>query len=97
MASILSDSQTEAYEKDGYVFARGLFTSEETECLGQTAHNDQAIDQAATKMDDGQGNAVRLSLWNHPGDGIYGMFPRCRRMVDSVEALLGEEVTTTRR
>ncbi|MFT5407677.1 MAG: ectoine hydroxylase [Verrucomicrobiales bacterium] len=92
MASILSDSQTEAYEKDGYVFARGLFTSEETECLGQTAHNDQAIDQAATKMDDGQGNAVRLSLWNHPGDGIYGMFPRCRRMVDSVEALLGEEV-----
>ena len=92
MASVLTPDQIEAYHEDGYVFARGLFTAEEIECLGQTAHNDQAIDAAATEMDDGEGNPVRLSLWNHPGDGIYGMFPRCRRVVDAVEALLGEEV-----
>ena len=24
---------------------------------------------------------MRLSLWNHPGDGIYGMFARCERIV----------------
>ena len=35
---------------------------------------------------------VRLSLWNHPGDGIYGMFARCERMVRLCEALLGGEV-----
>jgi ectoine hydroxylase-related dioxygenase (phytanoyl-CoA dioxygenase family) len=35
---------------------------------------------------------VRLSLWNHPGDGIYGMFARCERMVRSCENLLGGEV-----
>ncbi len=35
---------------------------------------------------------VRLSLWNHPGDGIYGMFARCERMVRSCEKLLGGEV-----
>jgi ectoine hydroxylase-related dioxygenase (phytanoyl-CoA dioxygenase family) len=35
---------------------------------------------------------VRLSLWNHPGDGIYGMFARCQRMVKSCEQLLGGEV-----
>ena len=92
MASVLSADQIEAYHRDGYVFARGLFTQEEIDCLGQTARADQAIDQAATEMDDGEGNPVRLSLWNHPGDGIYGMFPRCERMVDSVEALVGEEV-----
>ena len=34
---------------------------------------------------------VRLSLWNHPGDGIYGMFARCHKLVDSVEQLLEDE------
>ena len=38
------------------------------------------------------GLAVKLSLWNHPGDDIYGMFSRCRRVVDSCEQLLGQEV-----
>ena len=38
--------------------------------------------------DDGEGNAVRLALWNHPGDGIYGMYARCHRIVDRVEQLL---------
>ena len=30
---------------------------------------------------------VRLSLWNHPGDNIYGMFARCNKMVDRAEEL----------
>ena len=85
MASVLTPEQLEAYERDGYVFVRGLFTEEEIDLLGQTARNDHAMDQAASSMDDGDGNPVRLSLWNHPGDGIYGMFPRCRRVVDSVQ------------
>ncbi|MBR9999554.1 MAG: phytanoyl-CoA dioxygenase family protein, partial [Cyclobacteriaceae bacterium] len=33
-----------------------------------------------------------LSLWNHPGDNIYGMFARCHRVVDRVETLLEDEV-----
>jgi hypothetical protein len=41
---------------------------------------------------DGEGGVVRLSLWNHPGDGIYGMFARCRSIVETCERLLGDEV-----
>ena len=41
---------------------------------------------------DMQGNEVRLSLWNHPGDTIYGMFARCHRIVNSMEVLLDGEV-----
>lgn len=78
-------------QRDGYVFKRQLFTPEEVRLLGETARNDHALDQASSSRDDGAGNAVRLSLWNHPGDGIYGMFARCRRVVDSVEQLLGGE------
>jgi len=39
-----------------------------------------------------KGNPVRLTLWNHPGDGIYGMFARCKKLVERVEELLGGEV-----
>ena len=89
--SLLTPEQISAYERDGYLVVRGLFTSEETDLLGETARNDDAMDKASSAMDDGQGNDVRLALWNHPGEGIYGMFARCRRVVDSVEQLLGDE------
>jgi len=38
---------------------------------------------------------VKLSLWNHPGDDIYGTFSRCRRVVDSCEQLPARRSTTT--
>lgn len=92
MSGVFDEAQIADYERDGYVFARGLFTEEESALLGDAAHADKALDDAATALDDGEGNKVRLSLWNHPGDGIYGMFARCRRVVDSVEQLIGGEV-----
>lgn len=89
--SPLTPEQLADYERDGYIIVRGLFKPEETKLLGETAHHDNAMDKASSNMDDGKGNAVRLALWNHPGDGVYGMFARCRRVVDTVEELLGDE------
>lgn len=88
----LSDNQVNGFHKAGYLVVRGLFNTEEIELLGETAHHDKAMDTASSTMDDGKGNDVRLALWNHPGDGIYGMFARCKRVVDSVEQLLDDEV-----
>lgn len=85
-------SELAAYVSDGYLIKRGLFTGAEIQLLRDTAINDHALDAAATALDDGAGNRVRLSLWNHPGDGIYGMVARSSRMVDAVEELLGGEV-----
>lgn len=89
---IINDQDVEAFRRDGYLFVRGLFTREEIDLLGRAVRQDKAMDDAASKMDDGKGHAVRLSLWNHPGDGIYGMFARCRRVVDTMEKLLADEV-----
>ena len=88
---MLTDQQLASYADDGYLFVRGLFTKEEIQLLSETATNDHQLDQASSSRDDGKGNDVRLSLWNHPGDGIYGMFARCRRVVDRVEQLLEDE------
>ena len=41
---------------------------------------------------DTKGRRTNLSLWNHPGDDIYGMVGRCHRIVDAMEQLLGGEV-----
>jgi hypothetical protein len=92
MPDKLTLQQKNAFNEQGFIIVKGLFSKEEIQRLSDKAHNDNALDRAASKLDDGKGNAVRLSLWNHPGNGIYGMFARSERVVDSVEELLGGEV-----
>jgi ectoine hydroxylase len=86
-----STRQIEDYHRDGFYIFKNLFDAEEMDLLASSAKQDRELDKHAFQRDDGTGADVRLSLWNHPGDGIYGMFARCRRVVDSVEQLLEDE------
>jgi ectoine hydroxylase len=81
-----------AYERDGFVIARRMFDSEEIDLLRRSAKEDRELDRHAFGRADGEGGTVRLSLWNHPGDTIYGMFARCESIVNSAELLLEGEV-----
>jgi hypothetical protein len=89
---MLSESQVAVYHADGYVLAKRLFDAEEIGLLARSAKEDNELDKRSFGRADGEGGVVRLSLWNHPGDGIYGIFARCERMVKSCEQLLGGEV-----
>ena len=89
--SEFSPSDLSDYQENGFLIARSLFSSEEIDLLGETARADNAMDKSSSSRDDGEGNAVRLALWNHPGDGIYGMFARSKRLVNRVEQLLEDE------
>ena len=91
MSHPLNDRQVEEYHREGYVIARGFFDGDEIDLLRRAAKEDRALDEHSFGRADGEGGTVRLSLWNHPGDGIYGMFARCERMVRSVEKILGGE------
>ncbi len=88
----IDPNKLQPYREDGYVLERGLFDANEIGLLGRAAREDKALDEHAFGRKDGEGGEIRLSLWNHPGDGLYGMFARCRSIVDSVELLLGGEV-----
>ena len=88
----LSDQQVNEYAVKGYTIARRMFDEEEIGLLGRAAREDRELDQHAFGRQDGEGGSVRLSLWNHPGDTIYGMFARCESVVKSAEKLLGGEV-----
>ena len=88
----LTHDQVATYERDGSLPIPGLFDSEEIELLRRSAREDRELDSHSFGRADGEGGRVRLSLWNHPGDGIYGIFARCRRVVDAAEQLLDDEV-----
>ena len=89
---ILTDEQAARYHEDGSVLLRGFFDADETDLLRRAAKEDHELDRRSFGRADGEGGTVRLSLWNHPGDGVYGMFARCERVVRSAEKLLGGEV-----
>src|SRR5512143_1035396 len=89
---VISEPQVAAYQRDGFVIIRQMFDQEEIDLLRRAAKADRELDQRSYGKADGEGGTVRLSLWNHPGDGIYGMYARCESVVNSAEKLLEGEV-----
>jgi len=90
-AGRLSPEHLADYHRDGFIIYPQLFDAEEIQLLHRAAKADHELDKHAFSRDDGTGARVRLSLWNHPGEGIYGMFARCHKLVDSVEQILRDE------
>ena len=87
----LTDEQLDQYDEDGFLMCRGLFDEVETGRLREAAKSDQAMNAHAFARGDGEGGQVKLALWNHPDDRIYGLFARCRRLVDAAEQILKDE------
>jgi len=88
----LTDDQLRAYAEDGYLVVRRMLSAEEVELLGRSAREDRVLDQHSFGRADGEGGTVRLSLWNHPTDTIYGMIARSESLVGCAEQILGGEV-----
>ncbi len=88
----LTAQQIASFQDDGFLIIRNLFDSEEIDLLRKTAKADKVLDDHAFGRADGEGGNIRLSLWNHPGEGLYGHFARCHRIVDTMESLLNDEV-----
>jgi ectoine hydroxylase-related dioxygenase (phytanoyl-CoA dioxygenase family) len=88
----LRDELIPEYERNGYALVKGMFDRDEIGLLRRAAKEDRQLDQHSFGRGDGEGGTVRLSLWNHPGDTLYGMFARCETIVNSAEKLLEGEV-----
>jgi ectoine hydroxylase len=88
----ISEREARHYHETGYVVVKGFFDREEVHLLRRAAKEDRALDEHSFSRNDGEGGNVRLSLWNHPGDTLYGMVARCESIVDSATKLLNDEV-----
>jgi ectoine hydroxylase-related dioxygenase (phytanoyl-CoA dioxygenase family) len=88
----LTEQEVLQFHVDGYLFVEQFLDAEETELLQQACRADDLLRKNAMDVKDSSGRRTNLSLWNHPGNDIYGMIARSRRMVETVEQLLGDEV-----
>lgn len=88
----LSQEQVSRFLRDGYLIMPGYYDAEEMNLLLATARADAQMLSHGFGVQDAAGRQSRLSLWNHPGNDIYGMISRGRRLVDAMEQLLGGEV-----
>ena len=88
----LTLEQIVSYNEDGYLLLQGFFAPQQIALLHRAAKEDRALDQNSFGRQDGEGGQVRLSLWNHPGDTLYGMFARSESLVNAAETVLEDEV-----
>lgn len=90
--SCLNAEQVRQFHDDGFLFWNGLLDVEETALLREACQKDDVLHDRAMDIRDADGRRADLTLWNHPGDDIYGMIARSERLVCAVEQLLGDEV-----
>jgi ectoine hydroxylase len=88
---VIADDLVARYNEDGYILIKSMLNAEETGLLSRSAREDRVLDQHSFGKGDGEGGTIRLSLWNHPTDTIYGMIARSESIVGTAERLLGEE------
>jgi len=88
---VISEGAVAEYARNGYVLIPGMLDPIEVGLLARAAREDRVLDQKSFQKGDGEGGLVRLSLWNHPTDTIYGMIARSKSIVESAEKLLGDE------
>jgi ectoine hydroxylase-related dioxygenase (phytanoyl-CoA dioxygenase family) len=80
------------FEQEGYVLVKELFSHSETKLLIQYAKNDQQVAARATTRSDAQGGETKLALSNDLGSDLYATVVKSRRVADSMEVLLRDEV-----
>ena len=61
-AKVLSDSQVEQFQRDGYLMIRSLFDQEEADILRKTAKADAAFKKHAYDLKDGEGGTAKDEL-----------------------------------
>ncbi len=91
MAHILTEQEVSAYHSDGFVIIKSLFSKEEIDKLYRVATADKIMKDNAVDLNDQSGKKTRLTLWFKPGDDIYSLLVRSKRMVKSVEKLLDSD------
>ena len=88
----VSTEQVNDFLEDGFLIIPNLLDSEETELLLAAANADPMMKENVFDVSDRKGKNSQMTLWNHPGDDLWGMVSRSNRIVESMEKILDGEV-----
>ncbi|MEO7243251.1 MAG: phytanoyl-CoA dioxygenase family protein [Variovorax sp.] len=81
-----------AFERDGYVLRRAVFSVDETATINDTIRNDPTIRAVTYGRADSSGASTELALWYTLGDDVFGAVAQSPRVAGGVETLLGGPV-----
>src|SRR4051812_26507259 len=79
------------YRRDGFLIIPELFNAAEVEVLRNELAGD-FIGGIAHDTHDGSGRAARFAIWYEIRDDVWGAASICPRVVDTLRALMGEEI-----
>jgi ectoine hydroxylase-related dioxygenase (phytanoyl-CoA dioxygenase family) len=92
MALSIDEKQRRQFDDDGYLIVPQLLDAEETALLLAVAKSDQAILQDAYARKDASGGESRLAVRNELTESPYAAIVRTKRVAESMQTLLGDEV-----
>lgn len=87
----LTQAQIETYDRDGYLFFPGLFSSEETRVLVNEVPTIYAEQRPENVREKGS-QAVRTNFAAHTYNHAFNLLSRHPRLVEPAKQLLGEDV-----
>lgn len=87
----LSSADIDFYNENGYLIVRDIFDSEEVEVIRKVAEEDPDVKDALSEIVDGNGNSWHAAVWTGVNDSLVSVVNRTTRIIDAVEAILGEE------
>ena len=88
----ISKDEISAFQRDGYLIVRDLFSEEETALVRETLERDPIVRDSMFDRTDDSGAVTRAVVWLEPGESTYGLVARLRRVADTMSRLLGHEV-----
>jgi len=78
-----------SFDKNGFILVRKLWDDDEVGKLRRCMEENPDIRKHAYGRSDGQGAQSKLCIWNTPGDDVVGLAARSRKVVGTLEQLLG--------
>lgn len=91
MPSWVTGDDLSAWQRDGYLVVKHLLTPEEVEYAHCAALERRHRDRMSS-VEDGDGNRVRMWMWNDRPPGVFGAITLNERVLSRLTALFGEEV-----
>lgn len=89
----VSEKQVEHFQSEGFLIVRQLFTGDEMSGLLSFAKSDAALSGESYVRKDSTGAETRLALRNDLDPASpYSAIVRCRRVAETMQKLLGDEV-----
>jgi len=78
-----------SFDRNGFILVRKLWDDDEVGKLRRCMEENPDIRKHAYGRSDGQGAQSKLCIWNMPGDDVVGLAARSRKVVGTLEQLLG--------